>query len=277
MQKILVFTDLHFRNHGETILGINPAARFSEALAHGLRNYPDAPHIVLMGDLTNSGKASEYEALAEALDGLKTPVTLMCGNHDNRDNLRAVFPDVPVTQSGHLQRFIDLDDTRLITLDTLDGPPYRNDYHQGYLCANRLKWLDDTLRTSPGRAVIFMHHPAWVSGLSGMDDIRLRNEDAFFDLLDSHRNVAHIFTGHLHRTVSGNARGYSFSTFKSPNIQTPLFLENLHISQSTPEPGAYGLVLLDKAIIAHTEDFQLALDEVENCREALPDQPPEQA
>jgi len=271
MQKVLVFTDLHIRNQGETILGIDPTARFFEALTHALRNYPDAAHIVLMGDLTNSGKVTEYQELARALKGLQIPVTLMCGNHDNRDNLRAVFPDTPVTPSGHLQRFVDLGDTRLIMLDTLDGPPFRNDYHQGHLCPNRLIWLDETLRTTPGRAVLYMHHPAWVTGLSGMDDIRLRNEDAFFDLLDQHRNVAHIFTGHLHRTISGNARGYSFSTFKSPNIQTPLFLENLHISQSTPEPGAYGLVLLDQAIIAHTEDFQLALDEVENCREALPD------
>lgn len=271
MQKILVFTDLHFRNQGETILGIDPAACFAEALAHGLRNYPDAAHIVLMGDLTNSGKISEYEQLARALEGVNTPYTLMCGNHDNRDNLRAVFPATPTMNSGHLQRFVDTGNTRMIMLDTLDGPPFRNDYHEGYLCAHRLGWLDETLRNTPERAVIFMHHPAWITGLSGMDDIRLRNETAFFEILEKHRNVAHIFTGHLHRSVSGNARGYSFSTFKSPNIQTPLFLENLHISQSTPEPGAYGLVLLDDAIIAHTEDFQLALDEVENCREALPE------
>lgn len=271
MQKILVFTDLHFRNRGESILGIDANARFIEALGHGVRNHPDAKHIVLMGDLTNSGKQSEYEQLALALDGLKLPYTLMCGNHDNRDNLRTIFPDTPIIKSGHLQRFVDIGTTRLIMLDTLDGPPFRNDYHEGFLCEHRLYWLAEALNNTPDRALIFMHHPAWVSGLSGMDDIRLRNEDAFFDILDKNRNVAHICTGHLHRTVSGNARGYSFSTFKSPNIQTPLFLENLHISQSTPEPGAYGVVLLDKAIIAHTEDFQLALDEVENCREALPE------
>ena len=271
MQKILVFTDLHFRNRGETILGIDPASRFKEALRHALRNYPDAAHIVLMGDLTNSGKVTEYQELAHALGGLDTPVTLMCGNHDNRVNLLATFPDTPTTPERHVQRIVDLDDTRLVMLDTLDGPPFRNDYHEGHLCADRLRWLAHALATAKGRVLLFMHHPAWVTGLSGMDDIRLRDEDAFFELLDRYNNVAHIFTGHLHRTVSGKTHGYSFSTFKSPNIQTPLFLENLHISQSTPEPGAYGLVLIGQDIIVHTEDFQLALDEVENCREALPE------
>ena len=271
MDKVLVFTDLHFRNFGETILGIDPAARFKEGLAHALRNYPDTAHIVFLGDLTNSGKISEYRQLRLALEGVETPYTLMCGNHDNRDHLTRVFPEVTCLPSGHLQCSIDIGDTRLIMLDTLDGPPYRNDYHAGFLCADRLGWLDEALAGARARSLVFMHHPAWVTGLSGMDDIRLRNSSAFFDVLDKHKNTAHIFTGHLHRTISGNVQGYSFSTFKSPNIQTPLFLENLHISQSTPEPAAYGLVLLGENIIVHTEDFQLALDEVENCREALPE------
>ena len=271
MKKLLIFTDLHFRSPGETILGIDPAARFEEGLRHALRNYPDAAHLVMMGDLTNSGKSAEYFGLRVALERVDIPYTLMCGNHDNRPNLLAAFPEAPTTPTGHLQRVVDLGETRLIMLDTLYGPPFHNDYHKGYLFPARLSGLDAALQGATGRVLIFMHHPAWVTGLSGMDEIRLRNEDEFFDILDKHKNVAHIFTGHLHRTVSGNVRGYSFSTFKSPNIQTPLFLENLHISQSTPEPGAYGLVLLGQDIIVHTEDFQLALDEVENCREALPD------
>lgn len=271
MTKLLVFSDLHFRLPGETILGIDPNARFREALAHGLRNYPDANHIFLPGDLANSGKQAEYEALKQAIEGVSVPITMLCGNHDNRVNLRAEFADLDWTDSGHLQRVLDIDDIRVVTLDTLDGPPYRNDYHEGYLCESRLAWLDTALKEAPGRVLLIMHHPAWKTGLSGMDDIRLKNEDAFFNVLDRHKNVAHIITGHLHRTVSGRARGYSFTTFKSPNIQTPLFLENLHISQSTPEPGAYGLVLIGEDIIVHSEDFQLALDEVENCREALPD------
>jgi len=271
MQKILIFTDLHFRCPGEEILGINPAERFRDGLNHALRNYPDAEHIVLLGDLTNSGKVKEYQELKDALEGVSVPYTLMCGNHDNRPNLLAVFPEASVTPEGHLQSIVDIEGARLIALDTLDGPPFRNDYHEGYLCEHRLAWLDEALATAPARTLVFMHHPAWATGLSGMDEIRLSNADGFFEVLDKHKNTSHILTGHLHRTVSGSARGYSFSTFKSPNIQTPLFLENLHISQSTPEPGAYGLALIGDDIIIHTEDFQLALDEVEHCRDALPD------
>ncbi len=271
MKKLLVFTDLHYRLPGKTILGIDPDSRFREALAHGLGNYPDVEHIFLTGDLANSGKIAEYEALKRALEQVRVPITFLCGNHDNRDNLAAVFPDLCKTKSGHMQQSVEIDDTRIITLDTLDGPPFRNDYHEGFLCKSRLSWLETALSEAQGRVLLFMHHPAWESGLSAMDDIRLKNADAFFDLLDKYKNVAHIITGHLHRTISGTAHGYSFSTLKSPNIQTPLFLENLHISQSTPEPGAYGLVLLGENIIVHSEDFQLALKEVENCRDALPD------
>ena len=205
------------------------------------------------------------------MDQIELPYTLMCGNHDNRDNLLHVFPDTPVTDQGHVQDYVDIDGTRLIMIDTLDGPPYRNDYHKGYLCADRLNWIDNALSSAPGRVLLFMHHPAWIVGLDGMDEIRMYNDTEALNTFKKYNNVAHLFTGHLHRSISGNIQGLSFTTFKSPGHQTPLFVENLHISQSTPEPAAYGVVFLAENIIVHTEDFQLALDNVENCIEALPE------
>ncbi len=272
MQKILVFTDLHIREVGKTIIGIETLERFAEGLEHALKNHPDADRLVLMGDLTNSGKIAEYERLKPLLDACPIPVSLMPGNHDNRDNLLAVLPDTP-TSDGFMQSVADVGDTRLIMLDTLDGPPYRNYHHAGILCETRMNWLEAALENAGDRRVLlFSHHPAFAVGLDGMDEIRLTNDRAFLDLVKRYPNVAHIFTGHLHRTISGNVEGLGFTVFKSPSQQTPLVLEGLDPSMSSGEPGAYGLVLLyPQNIIVHTEDFQFAEEDVPPCRDALPE------
>ncbi len=271
MNEIIVFTDTHIRGEGETILGLDPLERLHEGLQHAQHRFPNAKQIILCGDLCNSGKISEYQRLKSLLDKVDIPYILMCGNHDNRQNLLEIFPDTPVTDQGHLQYFTDIGNTRLVTLDTLDGPPFRNDYHVGFLCKNRLQWLESVLASAPGKVLVFMHHPAWCVGMDGMDEIRLRNGDELLAILNEYGNVAHMFTGHLHRTISGNVQGLSFTTFKSPVVQTPLYKKNLHISQSVTEPGAYGVIFMSDNIIVHTEDFQLAQDDAPNCREALPD------
>ncbi len=272
MQKILVFTDMHIREAGQTIRDIETLDRFAGGLEHALRRHPDAERIVLMGDLANSGKIAEYERLKPLLDACPIPVSLMPGNHDNRDNLLAVLPDTP-TSGGFLQTVADAGDTRLIMLDTLDGPPYRNDHHSGVLCDDRMAWLRAALDDARDRRVlVFMHHPPVAVGLDGMDAIRLTNDRAFLDLVKSYPNVAHIFTGHLHRTVSGNVEGLGFTVVKSTAIQTPLVLEGQGASMSTTGPGAYGLILLTpQSVVIHTEDFQMAGEDVPPYRDALPE------
>ncbi|MGE4609965.1 MAG: phosphodiesterase [Paracoccaceae bacterium] len=271
MDKLLVFTDLHVRGVGQSIFGVDTLERLREGIEHATNLHPDAVRIVLTGDIVHSGKLLEYERVKVVLDAVDIPITLMCGNHDNRENLLAVFPDTP-TSGGFLQSVVDLGDTRLIMLDTLDGPPFRNDHHSGVLCETRMEWLRNALDTATGRVLVFMHHPPHAVGFPGMDDIRLRNGDVLLALLKNHPNVAHFFAGHVHRTISGSVDGLGFSMFKSPSYQMPFDLVGANAAVSTPEPGAYGIVLLYKnRVIVHTEDFQLAEPDVQPDDEALPE------
>ena len=80
MQKILVFTDIHIVPEGETIIGINPLARFMKGLAHALDSHPDAARVMLCGDLTHNAAPPDYARLRRALDTCPLPVSLMLGN-----------------------------------------------------------------------------------------------------------------------------------------------------------------------------------------------------
>ena len=200
MDKVLVLTDLHLRESGKTIIGLDPIQRLQTALDAALNAHPEAKALILMGDLTHSGHIGEYEILRDMLRDCAVDVTFMLGNHDTRANFVQVFADAPVTPQGHVQRIVDLPHHRIITLDTYDENA--DPLHSGWMCGARLAWLDQALADAEGRMpLVFTHHPPHAVGLPGMDAIALRNGDDLLARLAG--SGAHLFSGHVHRTISG--------------------------------------------------------------------------
>ena len=253
--KLLVFTDLHLLGEGETIIGLDPSARFAEGLAHALAQHPDAARLVLMGDLTHHGRTIQYAELERLLQGVPLPITYMLGNHDNRRVFHTRFPQAEVTAQGHVQQMVDIGSACLITLDTLD--PESEPHHAGLLCADQLEWLERALAWADGRnVVVAMHHPPVMTGFPGMDRIALQQPEILQAILGGYKGMLHVICGHVHRTISGRSRGLSFTCFKSPCHQQPMTLGAAETDHSVDEPGAYGILLCSPdGIIAHTEDF----------------------
>lgn len=254
MHKLIVMTDLHIVGEGERIIDLDPLARFGEALDHALARHPDAEALILMGDLTHHGSPAQYARLAGTLSGLPLPFIPMLGNHDRREAFLGAFPDAPRTASGHVQAVLDLPHHRIVTLDTLDGPPYPAGHHAGRLCDFRLAWLEEVLTGADGRLpLVFSHHPAYPVGIPGMDAIPLAEGEGLLTLLARHG--AHLFCGHVHRTISGSRSGVPWTMFKSTCHQGPLDLVQVDSTLSIDEPGAYGVLLLPAdGVIAHSED-----------------------
>lgn len=257
MQKILVFTDIHIVAQGQTIIGLDPYARFTQGLSHALARHPDAARIVLCGDLTHRAKPEEYARLRGALADCPLPVSLMLGNHDRRAPFLDTFPEAARMETGHIQHHVEIGAHRLICLDTLDEAA--PDLHSGHLCPARLDWLEQRLtEAGTGAVIVFTHHPPIDTGFAGMDAIGLRNRAEFIARLRAAGNVVQIVSGHVHRTVQGSAGGIPTAILKSPCHQMPMALDAEDTSLSIDEPGAYGLLLLtETGVIVHTEDFTL--------------------
>lgn len=273
MRKILAISDIHLRSIEKNIIGLNPLKQFKKALSHGLKNHPDAEHIILMGDMTHSGHIKEYELLKSAIKGYQIPITFMLGNHDNRENFVKIFPEIPLTKEGHLQTIINLGNDVLICLDTLNSPPYLKGKHEGKLCIKRLEWLEQELSKIKNKRVsIFTHHPPHNVGFPGMDKIKLYNSNDLFKIIKKYTNIKHIFSGHVHRTISGHTNNIGFSMFKSTCHQMPMNLISTDSSLSVNEPAAYGIILFDEqSIIAHTEDYEIARQAIASSKDAMPD------
>ncbi|WP_375255615.1 metallophosphoesterase [Yoonia sp.] len=258
MHKILFLSDLHLCAAGETIIGLNPSARTKAVLDAAIADHADADAMILLGDLAHRGEHEAYRDLQRQITDLPMPVIPMMGNHDRRDVFLQVFTDAPKTAEGHIQHVFDLGNTRIITLDSLDGPPYVDTDHAGKICPARMAFLDTALAARDGRqAIVCIHHPPFDTGIAGMDKIKLTDGDGFLDTLAQHGNL-HLICGHIHRTMSGFARGVPWSMFKSPCHQGVLDLQSPNSHLSSNEPGAYGIALLTQnGVVVHSEDVGL--------------------
>jgi len=158
------------------------------------------PDVVIMtGDLTEDGRPEEYQALQEALSPLPQPVYLIPGNHDSRSELKNTFSEANYfpKQDKFLHYTLESYPVRLVGLDTqVTGEEY------GKLCSTRLNWLKARLSEEPKKpTVIFMHHPPFATGISGLDKIGLINGDEFGQLVAQYPNIIRVLCGHQHRSA----------------------------------------------------------------------------
>ena len=257
--KLIVVGDPHINKERGIHRGVDTAAHLAQLVEHINIHHADAAYCLFIGDLTNEGKLGTYKRFKQLIEPLLVPPLLMIGNHDERENFQTVFPRAHKDKNNFVQFVLDLGiKYRLIALDSLNSPLQAGvARHAGFLCPQRLAFLEACLQTAGDRSVIIaMHHQPFRIGLPGMDNIRLFNGAAFMELIGRFPNVKMLLMGHNHRTISGIVAGLSFNCFKSMSVQSPLDLTSLSSSGGVTEPPDYGVLLLSEGnVIVHREDF----------------------
>ena len=254
MDKLLILSDLHITEPGETIIGLDPAARLSAALEHAVARHGDAQALLLLGDLTHHGRTAQYVRLEALLAACPLPVVATLGNHDSVAGFTRVFPG-QLDEAGFACHAFDLGHARVVVLDTLDREG-RAPHHGGWLCDARLGWLDRQLAEAGTRPVLLAcHHPPFMTGFDGMDAINLSNGAAVLDRLSRARGPVQMVCGHVHRAISGSTRGIGWTVLKSPCHQMPLILGPAATTLSVDEPGGYAVALgLAAGVVLHMAD-----------------------
>jgi 3',5'-cyclic AMP phosphodiesterase CpdA len=229
--NLLHFTDLHIRPAGRLAYGMvdsNAIARRAFAKAATLGGKIDA--IIVTGDVTDNGLPGEYDELRAILSDVTTPVYLIPGNHDRRENLLTYIPGVQQSD-GFVQYVIDDLPVRIIMLDSV--VPFAT---YGELCPARLAWLRATLGEQPERETILaLHHPPFLTGIPQFDATALRQIDEFRDIVAASPQVRRVLCGHIHRYIFGNiaqatcivgpAIAYPFMLTLDPAIKEGFVLE----------------------------------------------------
>ena len=173
--------------------------------------------VILNGDAASrEGLTADYQELKSLLEPLSrvAPVYIGFGNHDHRENFKAVFTSsigLDAEVPNHKVLIIEESCLRLIVLDSL---LYVNK-SAGLLGERQRGWLAGYLKSHREKPVIFfVHHTL------GDSDGDLLDADRLFEIIRPHRQVKAIFYGHSHawsiserqrvKLINLPALGYNF-------------------------------------------------------------------
>jgi predicted phosphodiesterase len=199
LATVATANDVHF---GETECGRtgDPATDAIGPILHSLPGEPPYPEVmngavvdemlaldpdvvVVKGDLTDSGKAEEYEAFLACYGRLGERMHHVRGNHDAMRDPEMARQGAPYA--------IPLDGVTLAVLDTA-APGQVG----GVLDAAQRGWLDDLAAATPDPVLVFAHHPAHNAdpryGLGPAD------YEGLLAVLARRENIAGYFAGHTH-------------------------------------------------------------------------------
>lgn len=257
--KIIWMTDLHIVPEGNKLSGHDSAMRLRIAVDYIKKYHDDADFCIISGDLTDGGDAASYQLVDEIMSVCNVPVLFIPGNHDDRTIMREQLSFPENTDSEFIQYSIIKNGCRLLFLDSL-----QENSAEGFLCNRRLNWLESELsihRDLP--TMIFCHHPPGKLFLPIQDQDQKNYGDKLLDLLCAAPNVRHLFFGHVHRPVSGNFRGLSFTALQSTALQVPLPYPEWDWESFVPaeEAPAIGIVCVSTdSVVVHFHAFCKPLD-----------------
>jgi 3',5'-cyclic-AMP phosphodiesterase len=236
---IAQISDLHIKPPGQLAYGRVDTAKALERCVATLNAFKPAPDfVVISGDLADTPTAEEYEDLKRLIAPLTLPFAGIPGNHDSRDMMRAAFPQSAYAfPSGPLDQKVEIDALDLLLLDSsVPGKPH------GELDAPTLQWLDATLASSANRpALLFLHHPPFVTGIGHMDRQNLHNAGELASIVRRHPRVQLIATGHVHRAALTMFAGTPCTICPAPNHAVDLDLAELREPSFKVEQPAFHL------------------------------------
>ena len=232
-------SDLHIKRPGALAYEkVDTAAALARCIVELNRFVPRPQLVVASGDLVDTPTEEEYRHLEELLASLEIPIVVVPGNHDARPLVRAAFPAQPYARAtGALDLSLALGALDVILIDsTVPDAPH------GAIEDNTLQWLDTTLAASAMRpALLFLHHPPFVTGIAHMDRQNLRNAGDLAAVLKRHPRTRLIAAGHVHRATLTMLAGIPTTICPAPNHAVALDLDERYPPAMKIEPPAFHL------------------------------------
>lgn len=215
---------------------------------------PKPDVVLLTGDAIDDAGREGYDHLKEILESLTTPLYIIPGNHDNREDMRKAFShENYMPHQGYIQYAIDDYPVRLVALDTLI--PHEG---HGILCEERIGWLTRTLQENTEKpTLLFMHHPLIKTGQKLLDRVRCHTSDDFEAIVESFPNIIGILSGHYHKSCATIFGGTL--CFVAPSVAPVHYFERA----SDEETKVIELVRPSFVLHKWTEDFKLVSEVVQ--------------
>ena len=230
-------TDLHIGFDRDNPHELN-VRRLNLVIDHLNAMRPKPSLLLVTGDLVEwPDDTDAYRHMVALIGRWGGPVLWAIGNHDSREEFRAVLPDVPADEHGFIQYEIDHGGVRWIVLDTLDAGR-----HGGMICEARAAWLKKRLRERKDvPTVIILHHPPVDTGIDWMSalgcELWVRR---FEEVVRPAKQVVGMVAGHVHRPIATTFAGKPLAVCSSTAPWLALDLEDIDPSHPDGRPLIVG-------------------------------------
>ena len=187
---IAQITDIHIDLPQKSLSNRKSRTNFILTLEE-IRNQKKIDLIVLSGDLAfKEGNLEIYIWIKTKLDLLNIPYLIVSGNHDNNEQLAAVFKLGEQLKDNYLYFSKTINDRKMIFLDSSTNS----------VSEKQLTWLKNECKHSHQKEMIlFMHHPPIYCNCKYMDrNFPLQNMKEVQKALLTCPTIKNIFTGHYH-------------------------------------------------------------------------------
>lgn len=240
--RIAQISDFHLKPSGELAYNTaDTAGLLEKVVSHINLLYPIPDVVIVTGDIADDGELGSYTLAKKLLSPLQMPFFFVPGNHDQKDNLAAAFPEHAYLS----QRLTGTDKTfvcytvedysvRLIGIDTVTPGE-----HGGRLGPKRLSWLNRTLAERPDiPTLIFMHHPPFASAIGHMDKEPFQGRKKLAEVIQQHPHVERVTCGHIHRPITMRFAGTVATVCPGVGMQIVLDLQPQAPSGFNDEPAS---------------------------------------
>jgi len=253
--RLVQVTDSHiFADPEGRLLGLNTRESFEAVCARvSCEEWrPDA--LLATGDLSQDASPEAYKYLADGLLDLAIPSFWVAGNHDNPDAMEMYLSNSKVSSAKHL--FIG--HWQIILLDSsVVGKVH------GKLSQSELDFLEKVLARYPDRhSLVVLHHQPVKINSRWLDDIGLKNHQAFKEVIKKHQNVKGVLWGHIHQEYQKVIDGVSWIASPSSCVQfTP---GSKDFSADTKAPGYRYLDLYSdgriESVVHRIDNIEFTID-----------------
>jgi len=233
--RLLQITDTHlFADEQGSLLGINTLQSYHAVLEAISATSKPFDAIIATGDLSQDHSALSYRRFVDGIQRWKQPCFWLPGNHDFQPEMRAVLHSN--TLMARSQVLLG-EHWQMILLDSqVAGVPH------GELSHDQLKRLDADLSAYPERhALVLLHHHPLEAGSTWLDQHKLVNREAFWQIMARHPQAKVVVCGHIHQALDIRHQGARVMAAPSTCIQ---FMPDSHdFALDNQNPGWRWLTL----------------------------------
>jgi Icc protein len=192
--SVLQLSDLHILpEFDDKLLGVATERYFHTVLNHAFEQQENYDLLLLSGDLAHSPCEKSYTRILEKVSQYHLPTRCLAGNHDDFDLMQKIFN----TQNVTCEKQTILGGWQILTLNSqIVGSA------KGHLARSELDFLEKMLHENANLfTLIVVHHNFLPTHSAWLDKMIIQNNDEFLQIVEQHKNVKVITTGHIHQEL----------------------------------------------------------------------------